>query len=121
MPEDTSTSAPETSSRAQPAAASAQAGHEKQSLFVAHSLVLAVQDAADHVRHTATIAHTAIGVALQHFLATGDERHLRAIAPAQRSITDATQTLGAIAAQAATVLRAAHSESTTASSPRNTA
>jgi hypothetical protein len=119
MPEAPSPSAPETSARAQPAAA-ASTGHEKQSLFVAHSLVLAVQDAADHVRFTATIANTAIGVALQRFLATGDEQHLRAIAPAQRSITDATHSLGTIAAQAASALRAAHSPSTAKTAARRT-
>jgi len=74
-------------------------------LFVAHSLVLAVQDATDNLRHTTTVAQTAIGVALSRFMATGNAHHLHAIEPAQRAITDATHSLGSLAAQTASVLR----------------
>lgn len=77
----------------------------KPALFVAHSLVLAVQDATDNLRHTTTVAQTAIGVALSRFMASGNPQHLHAIEPAQRAITDATHSLSSLAAHAASTLR----------------
>lgn len=76
----------------------------KAHLFVAHSLALAVQDATDNLRHTTAVANTAIGVALTKFLATGDDRFLQAIAPAQASIAAANTALANVAATASTVL-----------------
>lgn len=88
-----------------PAPAAPPPSPAKPALFVAHSLVLAVQDATDNLRHTTTVAQTAIGVALSRFMASGNPHDLHAIEPAQRAITDATHSLSSLAAQAASTLR----------------
>lgn len=77
----------------------------KPSLFVAHTLVIALQDATDNLRHTTTVANTAVGVALSRYLATGQSEYLQAIAPAHDSIKNASQTLDAIAKDTLQVLR----------------
>lgn len=102
MSTDSSSPPQDAPSAAQP---SATASPDKPALFVAHALVLAVQDATDNLRHTTIVSHAAVGAALSRFIATGDDKHLQAIEPAQRTVADATNSLGSLAAQAAGVLR----------------
>lgn len=73
---------------------------------VAQSMAIAVQDAADGLRNTTTMANTAMGVALAQFLATKDAQYLQAIEPAQQMIVSATTTLATVGGTATTILNA---------------
>ncbi|MBI2512662.1 MAG: hypothetical protein HYV96_11835 [Opitutae bacterium] len=108
MPENTHDQPPDPASPAAPppdAAADRAASGDTPALFVAHALALAIQDATDNLRHTATISRTVTGVAFARFLATGDPVFLQAIDPAQRSVAQAIATLNDLAATAATTIK----------------
>jgi uncharacterized protein with GYD domain len=88
------------------AAAYVPPGAGKAYQSVAQSMAIAVQDAADGLRNTTTMANTAMGVALAQFLATKDEQYLQAIVPAQGMVTAATTALATVGATATTILKA---------------
>ncbi|WP_374147281.1 hypothetical protein [Sphingomonas sp. 28-63-12] len=69
--------------------------------LVAQSAAIAVLDATDHLRNSATIASTASGVALANFMTTGDIRYAQAIVMAQESMKGAVADYQAIVAAAA--------------------
>jgi hypothetical protein len=71
---------------------------------VAQAVALAVQDAAAALRHTTAIATSASGIALAHFLASGDERYLDALAATQTMVSSAIANFGAVGAAAAAIL-----------------
>ena len=95
--------------QAQTATMSAQvvltSGAGKAYQSVAQSSAIAVQDAAESLRNVATIASTAAGTAIAHFLATGDDRYLRAVHEAREMMTSATADYAAIGAAAVKVLQ----------------
>jgi hypothetical protein len=72
---------------------------------VAQSAAIAVQDAADALRNTTTIASTAAGVAIAQYLATGDDRYSKALGMAQQLMASATQDFSAIGTAASSVLK----------------
>jgi len=72
---------------------------------VAQSSAIVVQDAADALRNIATIATTAAGVAMAQYLATGDDKYVKAMAQAQSLMQSATDDFTRIGAAAATVLK----------------
>ncbi len=72
---------------------------------VAASAALAIQDAVDALRHTTAIATTASGIALTQFLASGDERYLKAVQYAQSMVTNAVSDFAAVGAAAGTMLK----------------
>lgn len=73
---------------------------------VSQSMAIAVQDAADGLRNTTSMANTAMGVALAQFLATKDQQYLQAIPPAQGMIAAATTALASVGTTATTLLKA---------------
>lgn len=73
---------------------------------VAHATACAIQDAADHLRNTSTIAGTAIGVALAEWMETGDRESFDEVFEvATKTVTSATESFSAVGSAAAAILR----------------
>ena len=72
---------------------------------VAQAAALAIQDAADALRHATAIATSASGIALAQFLATGDERYLKAMTATQTMVTDAIADFSAVGVAASTIVK----------------
>lgn len=70
---------------------------------VAQSAAIAVQDATDNLRNVSTISTTALGVAMAQLLASGDPKHIEAIAMAQGMMKQATSDFTNISEAAANV------------------
>lgn len=75
-------------------------GAGKAYQLTAQAGALAIQDAVDALRHTSSIATTASGAALARFLATGDEKYLKAIDQAQLMLKNAVEHFVAVSAAA---------------------
>lgn len=77
----------------------------KASHLVALAAAIAVQDAADALRNSQTVAAAAAGAVLTRFLETGDARYLDGLRHARGLVEDAIRDFAAISAAAAQAVK----------------
>ena len=71
---------------------------------LAQTSAIALQDAVDHIRNVSTIATTAMGVAMSHYLTSGDPRYAAVIDKAQEIVAQAARNLQIVSQQALSVM-----------------
>jgi hypothetical protein len=73
--------------------------------LVAQAAAIAVQDAADALRNSQTIASAAAGAAITRFLETGDARYLALLRQSRELVENAIRDFAAITAAAAQAVK----------------
>jgi hypothetical protein len=71
---------------------------------IAQSTAIALSDATDNLRNLNTLSTTAIGVALSHYLETGDPKFRNVIEEAQKVVSRGAENFGFVGEKIATVL-----------------
>ncbi|MGF1714548.1 hypothetical protein [Photobacterium chitinilyticum] len=72
---------------------------------IAQSTALALSDATDNLRNINTLSTTAIGVALNQLLETGDPKYYNVIEQAQKLVANGADNFGIVGEKIATVLQ----------------